>query len=96
MRYYVEFYDYEESYPSLEEAVKGCVREMKRRDFYTHIPLYRDRGTQRPSGWVQTNGIRFFYVTFSKGRKTVKRLDDNGNFMHPRQNSLSLKRMYKY
>lgn len=92
--YYVEFCDYETHFTSLTDAIKACVHEMKLHDYYNVIEIYKDRDSRRPSGYVQTNGLHYFYVTFYKRRKTARRLDDNGNFIQPAVNRLSAKRRY--
>ena len=76
--YYVEYYDHESSYPTLTDACRACVREMKRHDYYMSLDIYADRTTRRPSGYVQRGERGFYYFSFAKGKKVVYRLNDKG------------------
>lgn len=92
--YYVEFCDYEKQFTSLPDAIRACVHEMKLHDYYNVLEIYKDRDTNKPSGYVQTNGIQFFYITFYRKKKTIRRLDDKGNFVQPTIDRLSRKRTF--
>ena len=90
--YYVEFYDFEQKFKTLKDACRECIRQMIYHDFYSRIDIYPNRDTKRPSGFVQTNGKDFFYVSFtSKGRRFVRKLRADGSMVDPRLNRLRVK-----
>lgn len=76
--YHIGFCDHEGVYATLTDARRSAIREMRMHDFYTMIEIYPDKGSFRPSGYVRTNGRGFYYITYSGGKKTVKRLNMDG------------------
>lgn len=76
--YHIGFMDHEGVYATIVEARRSAIQEMRRHDFYTMIEIYPSKGAVRPSGYVRTNGLGFYYVTYSGGKRIVKRLNTDG------------------
>lgn len=77
--YYVDFYDRQQGFATLHEALAECIKEFKRRDFYSIIEIYPNRETKRYIGYVKRGLNGFYYVSMGK-RKQVRLIGNDGRF----------------